>query len=49
MTETVLYRGDGQQTTDSVAGSAVITRHETIDLVTNSVISAADASVYGSD
>ena len=49
VTETVLYRGDGQQTTDSVAGSAVITRHETIDLVTNSVISAADASVYGSD
>lgn len=49
VTETVLYRGAGQQTPDSVAGSAVITRHETIDLVTNSVISAADASAYGSD
>ncbi|MCT0013786.1 mucin-binding protein [Weissella confusa] len=49
VTETVLYRGAGQQTTDSVAGSAVITRHETIDLVTNSVISVADASAYGSE
>lgn len=49
VTETVLYRGADQQTPASVTASAVVTHHETVDMVTDSVIASADATGYGDD
>lgn len=49
VTETVIYRGAGQQTPASVTASAVVTHRETVDLVTDSVITSADAASYGDD